>query len=139
MFEQILELVKEHVGNNPEVAALPQDQQDALHNEVAQQVSNNLAQHASSESGGIGGMLSQLQTGGGTIMNAIEGGLVGSLSSKLGLSPGVSGAISAAIPSLLQKFATKANDPNDSSISLDGIKDSLSKFGLGNLGSMFGK
>ena len=43
MFDQILELVKEHLGNNPEITAnVPADQQEALHNEIANHVANSL-------------------------------------------------------------------------------------------------
>jgi uncharacterized protein YidB (DUF937 family) len=82
-------------------------------------------------------LLSKLQgglTSNNPVTNAIEGGVVSSLASKFGLPPAVTGAIAAALPSILQKFAHKANDPNDQSVTHDGIKDALSKFGgLGNL------
>jgi hypothetical protein len=38
---------------------------------------------------------------------------------------------------MLQKFAHKANDPNDNSITPDGITSALSKFGAGGLGNLF--
>jgi len=74
---------------------------------------------------------------GGALTSAIEGGLVGSLTNKLGLSPAVSGAIAAAIPGILQKFAHKANDPNDPSITKESISNSLSNI-TGSVGKMFG-
>ncbi len=145
MFDQILDLVKSHLGGNPQVAAaIPADQADAVHNEVASQITNGLASQASGQ-GGIGGLLSMLQGGlsnGSTITSAIEGGLASSLGSKFGLPPMVTGAIAAALPGILQKFAHKANDPNDTSITPDSITKSLSNItggGLGSLGSLFGK
>jgi len=71
------------------------------------------------------------------ITSAIEGGLVASLGSKFGLPPAATGAIAAALPGLLQKFAHKANDPNDASITPDSITGSLSGLASGGLGSLF--
>lgn len=140
MFDQILNLVKEHLGNNPQVAsAIPADQADAVHQEIASHVTNGLAAQANQQ-GGIGGLLSKLQGGmssGGSVTSAIEGGLLGSLTSKFNLPPAVTGAVAAALPGLLQKFAHKANDPNDSSITMDSITKSLSGLGGGGLGNLF--
>jgi hypothetical protein len=139
MFDQILQLVKEHMGNNPQVtSAIPSDQQDAVHNEIAGHITNGLKSQTT-EQGGAGGLLSMLQSGmasGSPVVSAIEGGLVSSLASKFGLPPMATGAIAAALPGLLQKFARKANDPNDSSINKDAITQSLSDnsgTGFGNL------
>jgi len=139
MFDQILQLVKEHLGNDPQISStIPADQQDAIHNEIASHVTNGLKSQATTQ-GGAGGLLSMLQAGmasGSPVVTAIEGGLIGSLGGKFGLSPMVTGAIAAALPGLLQKFAHKANDPNDNSISKDTVTKSLSNTsgsGLGNL------
>lgn len=136
MFDQILQMVKDHIGGNPQVAnAIPAGQEDAVHQEIANHINNGLQTQAAS-GGGIGGMLSQLSGGlqsGNPIVNAIEGGLVGSLGSKFGLPAGATGAIAAALPGLLQKFAHKANDPNDSSITPDSIGSAFSGGGLGGL------
>ena len=140
MFDQILDLVKQHLGNNPQISsAIPAGQEDQVHNEIASQITNGLASQASSQ-GGVGGLLSMLQGGPSSsspITNAIGGGLTSSLGSKFGLPPMVTGAIAAALPGLLQKFAHKANDPNDSSITPDSITKSLSNIGGGGLGSLF--
>ncbi len=140
MFDQILQLVKEHMGSNPQVSsAIPADQRDDFHNEIASHITNGLKSQASTQ-GGVGGLLSMLQGGmssGNPITSAIEGGLVSSLGSKFGLPPMATGAIAAALPGLLQKFAHKANDPNDSSITTDSITKSLSDSGGGGLGSLF--
>ncbi|MBV9962269.1 MAG: hypothetical protein JO072_08485 [Parafilimonas sp.] len=138
MFDQILELVKEHIGNNPQVNTnIPAEKQDAVNHEIATHVTNGLKTHAATQ-GGAGGLLSMLQNAaasGGTLTNAIEGGLAGSLASKFGLPPMVTGAIAGALPGILQKFAQKANDPNDKSITPDSINQSLGgqAGGLGNL------
>ncbi len=107
MFEDVLKIVKEHLGSHPEVTeAIPADQVDDVHREVASQVTDHLKDQSSS-SGGLGGMLGTLGAGlssGSTASNAIEGGLVSSLGSKFGLSPMVTGAIAASLPAIIQKF-----------------------------------
>jgi len=141
MFDQILNLVKQQVGSNPQVASsIPAGQEDAVHNEIAQHVTNGLASHAATQ-GGVGGLLSMLQGGvasGNPLTSAIEGSLASSLGSKFGLPPAATGAIAAALPGLLQKFSSKANDPNDSSITPDSITQSLSQLGGGSLGGGLG-
>lgn len=140
MFDQILNLVKEHLEANPQVAnGIPEDQKDAVHKEIANHITQNLATAAPQE-GGVGSLLSKLQSsisGGSPITRAIEGGLAGSLSSKFGLPPSVTGAIAAILPGVLQKFANKAKDPNDHSVTEDGISGALSKLGSGGLGNLF--
>lgn len=111
MFDEILQLVKEHLGNNPQVAAaIPADQQDAVHNEIAHHVTNNLAKKSAGNSGMFGNVLSKLESGvatGSPMTSAIEGGLVSSLANKFGLTPAITGAIAGALPGLLQKYAMK--------------------------------
>ena len=139
MFDQILDLVKQHLNENPEIASqIPDDKKDQVHQEIANQITSGIQNQATS--GGIGGLLSSLQNSvasGGTLTSSIEGGLVSSLTSKLGLSPAITGAIAGALPGILQKFVHKANDPNDPSITTDSIKSSLSNI-EGKLGKMFG-
>ena len=137
MFDQILELVKQHIGNNPQISsAIPADKKEAVNNEIASHVTNGLQNHAASQ-GGAGGLLSMLQnavTSGSPVTNAIEGGLISSLASKFGLPPMATGAL----PGLLQKFAHKAADPNDNSITTESITNSVSGK-LGGLGNLFNK
>ena len=136
MFDQILEMVKERLGNNPQVTSnLPPEKQEQLHEEVATQITHGLAKQAPQQ-GGVGGLLESLKnaaTNGSPITGAIEGGLISSLASKFGLPPAVTGAIAGALPGLLQKFAHKATDPNDHSITPDGISKSISNLGGGSL------
>lgn len=139
MFDQILQLVKEHLGNNPQInSAIPADKQDEVHNEVATHITNGLQNQAATQ-GGAGGLLSMLEgamSSGSPLTSAIEGGLAGSLASKIGLPPMATGAIAGALPGILQKFAHKVNDPNDNSITPDSLNNSLSGK-LGGLGSLF--
>lgn len=128
MFDQILQMVKDHLNGNPQIAnAIPNENTDAVHQEIANQVTNGLKDQATTQ-GGIGGLLSSLQNGiggGSPVTSAIEGGLVSSLTSRFGLSPAITGAIAGMLPGLLQKFANKANDPNDTSITPQSIGKSF--------------
>lgn len=118
MFEEILQHVKEHFAQNPEVAAaIPADKMEAIHQEIASHVTNGLTDQPvaaqsglGSLAGGFGGILEKLESSvasGGAVTSAIEGGLVNSLASKFGLSPAITGAIAGALPGILQKFAAK--------------------------------
>jgi len=110
MFDEILEAVKEHLGNNPQISsAIPADQQDALHREIATHIHEGVTNQttAQNNSGGLLSMLEGSLASGGTLVSAIEGGLAGKLGSKFGLSPAISGAIAGALPGLIQKFAQK--------------------------------
>ena len=141
MFDQILQLVKEHIGNNPQISsAIPGDKQEAVNHEIASHITTGLQNQAVAQ-GGAGGLLTMLQNAmasGGPVTSAIEGGLVSSLASKFGLPPMATGAIAGALPGLLQKFAHKVNDPNDTSITQESITKSLSGK-LGGLGNLFNK
>lgn len=111
MFDEILQMVKDHLGNNPAIAsAIPAGQEDAVHNEIATHVANSLSTQAPPTEGFGGGLLGKLESSmasGGAVTSAIEGGLVSSLTSKFGLSPAITGAIAGALPGLLQKWANK--------------------------------
>jgi hypothetical protein len=130
MFEEILKMVKDQLGNNPQVSNLPPDQQNAVHEEVASHVTKELKNQAAA-TGGAGGLLASLEgaiTSNSPVVGAIEGGLASSLASKFGLPPMITGAISGALPGLLKKFVSKANDPNDPSITKESINQSLSGY-----------
>lgn len=127
MFEQILQSVKEHLSNNPELAAaIPAEHADAVHQAIAEHIHENLQNQPSSEEAApaaagsglglgnlgnmAGGFLSNIENSlasGGIGTSAITGGLVGALSSKFGLPAAVTGAIAAAVPGLLQKLVQK--------------------------------
>ncbi len=63
MFDQILDLVKQHVGNNPQLSsAIPAGQEEDVHKEIASHITNGLGSQASAQ-GGVGGLLSMLQGG----------------------------------------------------------------------------
>lgn len=142
MFDQILNLVKDQIGGNPQVAgAIPKEREDEVHREVATQVDRGLKQQAAVQ-GGAGGLLSQLSgsmDSGNPVVNTIQGGLVGALSSKFGLPPAAAGAVAGAIPGILQKFAHKAKDPDDPGITHESLNKSLGDTPGGGLGEKLGK
>jgi hypothetical protein len=115
MFDQILEMVKQHMAENPQVAAqIPPEQAEAVHQEIATHLTNGLQGQASAGGAGLGGigggLLSQLEgslASGNLLTSSIAGGLVGSLGSKFGLGPAATGAIAAALPGLLQRFTQR--------------------------------
>lgn len=115
MFDQILQLVKEHLGNNPQIAGnIPPEQADAVHQEIATHITNGLQNQPAAPSA-AGGLLSEFEnslSSGNLLTSAISGGLVGSLASKFGLSPAITGAIAASLPGLIKKYAQKTNAPN---------------------------
>jgi hypothetical protein len=110
MFDEILQAVKEHMGNNPQItAAIPEEHTDAVHQEIATHINDNL-QNAPATPPTGGGLLSQIESSlssGGIGTSAIAGGLVSSLASKFGLPPAITGAIAGALPGLLQKFMNR--------------------------------
>jgi len=135
-------MVKDHLNANPAAAnAIPDEHTDAIHQEIATQVTNGLKDHATSQ-GGIQGLLSSLEgslSSGSPAVSAIEGGLVSSLTSKFGLPPSVTGAIAGMLPGLLQKFSSKANDPNDPSVTHQTMSTGLFGGMGGGLSSLLGK
>ena len=137
MFDQILQLVKEHIGNDPQVAAhIPAEQADAVHQEIATHLTEGIQNQAAGQGEGGGGLLSMLSgslASGNLLTNSIAGGLVGSLAGKFGLGSAATGAIAAALPGLLQKFLNRNSDPQNPSPSSDGLLNSIP--GLGGSGS----
>jgi hypothetical protein len=111
MFNQILQLVKEHLDNNPQLTQnIPNEQADAIHREIATHINNGLQnQPAAPTSGGLLTQFENSLNSGNLLTSSISGGLIGSLGSKFGLSPAITGAIAASLPGLLQRF-THRND-----------------------------
>jgi hypothetical protein len=115
MFDEILQAVKEHMSSNPETAAaIPPEQADAVHNEIASHVADGLKDQAAQQGGGSNllSMLTGSLGAGNIVTSAIAGGLVGKLGEKFGFNPAITGVIAAAIPTIIQKFASRASDPN---------------------------
>ncbi len=128
MFNEILQLVKEHITNSPEIAnQIPDDKKEAVYNEISTHLHSGL-KNDQSLPGGTENILSMLENAvasNNPLVNAIEGGIVGSLASKFGLSPAVTGAVAGALPGLIQKYARRAADPNDTGITLNKTEEQL--------------
>src|SRR5258706_12140632 len=61
MFDQILQLVKEHLNSNPELTGnMPAEKADEVHREIATHITNGLQSQAPESDSG-GGILSQLE------------------------------------------------------------------------------
>ena len=98
MFEQILELVKDHIGNDPQIAQhIPPEQADAIHQAIAEHVTNTLQSQptqgpatqsplsglgALTGQGGLGTQLGQGGLGALTAQGGL-GGLVSQFTSSL--------------------------------------------------------
>jgi uncharacterized protein YidB (DUF937 family) len=113
MFEQILQEVREKLGNHPALTEnVSPEQADAIHQEIATHIHNGIQDQPSQPASR--GLLSDLEQklGSGDILtSAIAGGLVGSLGRRFGLSSAVTGAIAASLPGLIQKFTQKNAEP----------------------------
>jgi uncharacterized protein YidB (DUF937 family) len=133
MLDNLLDLVKQHAGdaiiNNP---AIPNEHNDEAISTATSSIFDGLKNAVGN--GNIGDIMSLFN--GGSIANSgimqnIQGGFVGDLMSKFGVDPSTATNIASnLIPTVIQKFVSKTNDPNDSSFDLQGI---LSKVGGGNL------
>ena len=111
MFDDILALVKEHMGSTP--GATP-EQTDAMHHEVATHIHDELQNQATAPAETGGGILSQLESnlgGGNVLTGAVAGGLISSLAGKFGLPSAITGAIAGALPGLVQKFMQHQSAP----------------------------
>lgn len=113
MFDQILQVVKEHLSSDPQVAqAVPADKQEAVSKEIATQINDGLQTQQSEGGGGLlGGLasgLGGLGAGSGNMLSGLlDGNVISGLASKLGLPASAASAISAALPGLLQKIMQK--------------------------------
>lgn len=147
MFDQILQMVQQHMANNPQVAAaIPAEQTDAIHQEIASHITNGLQTEPTAVSQPVpGSILSSLENtvaSGGLATSAIEGVLVSSLGEKFGLPPAATGAIAGMLPGLLQKFAQNNTTPNivaqnttpfNSASAINELENPMGNSGFGNL------
>lgn len=129
MLENLLSLVKEHAGdaiiNNP---AIPNERNDDAIQEAFGSIFSGLkGAMANGGAANISSLFSDHQNiASSPIAQNIQGGFVESLVSKFGINGAQASSIaSSLIPTVLQKFAHKTNDPNDSSFDLQGIIGSL--------------
>jgi uncharacterized protein YidB (DUF937 family) len=136
MLDQLINLVKEHAGeaiiNNP---VIPNDLNNAAIEETAGGIFEGLKNQISE--GGISSITNLLQDG--NLMNnplvgQIGTQVAGQLMSKFGVNEAEAGNIvQKLIPTVMNQFASKTNDPNDSGFTLEGITSSLGGGDLGGL------
>ncbi|MCY7349102.1 MAG: DUF937 domain-containing protein [Cytophagaceae bacterium] len=133
MLEQLMNLVKGHsqeaIVQNP---AIPNEHNEEAIQTVTQSIMGGLQNQAQSGNlSGLMGLLTGRAGQGGSLMNnPIVGGIaqnaIGSLMSKFGInSPAASGIVASVLPGVLSSLINKTNDPNDSSVDLNGMMGSL--------------
>jgi len=133
MFEQLLDLVKgqsqEAIVQNP---AIPNEHNDEAIQTVTQSILGGMQNQA--QSGNLSGLMGMLSgrsgTGGGLMSNPIVAGIaqnaIASLMQKFGVNnSAASGIVASVLPSVLGKLINRTNDPNDSSIDMNGVMGSL--------------
>lgn len=138
MFENLLNLVKEHAGdaivNNP---AIPNENNDAAIQQAGSSIAGGLQNLIGS--GGLNDIMKMFSGGAGEVANspvaqAVSGNVIQDLMSKFGLDQQAAGSIAGnLVPSVLQNLVSKTNDPNDSSFDIKGVISSLTG---GNAGGM---
>ena len=131
MFEQLTELVKQYGGeavvNNP---AVPNEQNDAVMSEASSSIIEGLKSMVAN--GNISELAEMFQgNNAGNNSNPVVKNLIeqvsGNLGSKFGLSSEAStGVASNLIPQVLESLVNKAKDPNDSSLNIQDIINSIS-------------
>lgn len=131
MFEQLSELVKQYGGeavvNN---SAVPNEQNDAVMSEASSSIIDGLKSMVAN--GNISELAEMFQgNNAGNNSNPVVKNLIeqvsGNLGSKFGLSSEAStGVASNLIPQVLESLVNKAKDPNDSSLNIQDIINSIS-------------
>ncbi|MFM2224404.1 MAG: hypothetical protein RJA07_606 [Bacteroidota bacterium] len=140
MFENLLNLVKEHAGdaiiNN---AAIPNEHNDAAIETTTNGIIDGLKSHLGSN--GIEGLTSMFQGGNQSgMVQSISQNVAGSLMQKFGIdNNAANGIVQSLIPVVMNKFVNKTNDPNDSSFDIQGIIGSLAGGNNAGIGDMLGK
>ena len=145
MFEQLLQLVKENAGEaivkNP---VIPDERNEEAIETAAGSIMNNLKGQAG---GGLDSILDMFKGGNqitsSPIIGNLTSGVAGDLMKKFGIDQAAAGNIvEQIVPVVMDKLKSKTNDPNDSSIDLEGIIGSLTGKGggdiLGKIRGIFG-
>lgn len=147
MFDNLLNLVKEHAGeaiiNNP---AIPNDRNDEALATTSKGILDSLKNQVGS--GGLD-QITNLFSGGGNLANndAVKGAtdnVAQELMKKFGLDSGAaSNIVSSLIPTVMNQLVNKTNDPNDNSFDLGDIIKTVGGGNAGGIGGMisnlFGK
>jgi Ca2+-binding EF-hand superfamily protein len=150
MFEQLMDLVKQHSGdaiiNNP---AVPNEQNEEVMHAASGSIMDTLKGMMSG--GGAASVLnlfnsqnSSADVNNHPVTQNVSSNLISTLMSKFGIGGDKAGGIaSMLIPVVMSKLVSKTNDTNDNSFNLQGIFNSLSGnntggMNIGNLVSQFG-
>jgi uncharacterized protein YidB (DUF937 family) len=158
MFEQLMNLVKEHSGeqiiNN---AAIPNEHNEeavssvatsifsVLQTQVANGNVNTLLQmfQGNNQQNTDGTVVNAQNNQGNPIMNSMIASVVGNFATKFGMNEQTAtGIANSLLPTIMENFVNKTNDEKDSSFNLQGILAAVSgdnKLDIGGLiGSFFG-
>ena len=130
MFEQLMGLIKDHsqeaIINNP---AIPNEQNDSAMQTILRSIIGGIAnQQQAGNSSGLFGLLSGKNSNlsSNPIVSGIANQAIGSLVEKFGLDKSAAGGIiSAVLPKVMGSFINKTNDPNDSSIDLSTVMNTV--------------
>ena len=142
MLDNLINLVKEHAGdaivkNN----AIPNEHNEAAISTTANSILDTLKSQATS--GNLGGIMDMFKNNGtsNALSSSISNNVIGELTKKFGIDGSQASSIaSSLIPKVMESFAKKTNDPNDSSFNLqDVVKNIGGDAGgmLGGLGKLF--
>ncbi len=134
MFDNLLQLVKEHAGeaivNNP---AIPNDKNDAAIGVASEGILDQLKQMGAS--GGMDAIMGLMKGGnvaGSSAVADIAGNVAGKLMSNFGLDASqAEGIVKNLVPQVMDKFVSKTADPNDKSFDLQDVIGTLSGGGMG--------
>ena len=130
MLDEIVNLIKNATGEAVQANQdVPNEKAGAIAEEASHSILGDLENGL--KGGGVSdilGMLSGKKTdvAGNATTQQMSGNLTSKLTEKLGLSPSAASSLGASIiPSVLSKLTGKINDPNDSSLDLQGIVNQL--------------
>lgn len=140
MFDNLLNLVKEHAGdaivNNP---AIPNEKNDeAIHSTTTSIVDTLKAQMSSGNLSALTDMFKGGNVNASPVASSVQNNVVADLMKKFGIDNAqASGIASSLIPKVMESFTKKTNDPNDSSFDMTSIMSSLGGGGAaGGIGGM---
>jgi hypothetical protein len=133
MLEQLMNLVKESaqdsVVKNPEV---PDQHNEGIIQEAVKSIMSGLQKELAGGTGGVQNVIKTLSGKESTtpeenpVVNNISGDFINNIMQKFGISSSTAKGIAASlIPMIMGKLVHKTNDPNDSSLNLEGILGSL--------------
>ena len=131
MYQELMKIIQnasqDVIASNPEI---PAGQEDAVMaeagNSVVSTLQNMMANgQANQVLNFFGSKGNNLQ--GNPVTNAISGTFINNISRRLGINPQIAGAIAAvAIPLILKRFLSKTNNPQDNSLDIQDIFNTIS-------------